>query len=160
MSVRLGELLVSRGLISEQQRREILELQKACGRPFGLLAEQMFGVSPRDVEQAWAQQYAHLAEHIDPTAVEIAPAALACIERRQAWQFRVLPIRFDRGELVLATDVASLPRAMRFTGWRVASPCRFLIADSASLSVALKAYYPMGGFDPHDLGSLLKQTPN
>lgn len=160
MSVRLGELLVSHGLINEQQRREILEAQNASGRPFGLLAERMFGVSPRDVEQAWAEQYSHFAEHIDPTTAELAPDALASIERRQAWQFRALPIRFDRGELLLATDAASLPRAMRFAGWRLSTPCRFLIADPESLSAALQAYYPMAGFDPHDLRSLLKHAPN
>lgn len=158
MSVRLGEILVARGLLSEAQRAHILETQKSSGRPFGVLAEQMFGVSPHDVEQAWAEQFAHAAERIDPNAAAPTPEALASIERRQAWQFRALPMRFERGELVIATDAPSLPRAMRFTGWRVGAPCRFVIAEPDVLSAALQAFYPMPGFRPAELQALLKQA--
>ncbi len=160
MSVRLGEILVARGLLSESQRGRILEAQKSSGRPFGVLAEQMFGLSPRDVEQAWAEQFAHEAERIDPTAVVPEPQALACIERRQAWQFRVLPMRFEHGELVMATDAVSLPRAMRFAGWRVGAPCWFVIADPEPLSTALRTFYPMPGFQPGQLQALLRQAMN
>lgn len=160
MSVRLGEVLVARGLLSEAQRAHILEAQKSSGRPFGVLAEQIFGVSPRDVEQAWAEQFAHEAERVDPTAAAPAPEALAIIERRQAWQFRVLPMRVERGELLLATDAVSLPRAMRFAGWRVAAPCRFVIAEPDALSAALQAFYPMPAFKPAELQALLKQSSN
>lgn len=158
MSIRLGELLVSHGVINQQQRDEILRVQKSSGRPFGLLAEQMFGVSPQDVEQAWAEQYAQFADRIDPTLTDVAPDALATLERRQAWQFRTLPIRYDYGELLIATDSASLPRAMRFVGWRISAPCRFLIAHPDTLTAALQAYYPMAGFQPNDLRQLLKQA--
>ncbi|MCL4220018.1 MAG: hypothetical protein KJZ65_01475 [Phycisphaerales bacterium] len=160
MSVRLGEVLVARGLLSEAQRARILEAQETSGRPFGVLAEQMFNVSPRDVEQAWAEQFALEAERVDPAATTPFPEALASIERRQAWQFRVLPMRFERGELLIATDVVSLPRAMRFAGWRVAAPCRFLIAEPDALSAALQAFYPMPGFKPSELAALLKQAAN
>ena len=39
--IRLGELLVERGILSEQQVFEILETQKREGKPFGVLAEMM-----------------------------------------------------------------------------------------------------------------------
>lgn len=160
MSVRLGEVLVARGLLTEEQRARILDVQASSGRPFGVLAEQMFGVSPRDVEQAWAEQFARGAERIDASATVPAPDALASIERRQAWQFRVLPLRFEHGELVIATDACSLPRAMRFTGWRVGSACRFVIAEPDVLSTALQTFYPMPGFQPAELQALLKQASN
>ena len=33
---------------------------------------------------------------------------------------------------------------MRFVGWRIPSPCRFVLARRSALTDALQAYYPMG----------------
>lgn len=144
MAIRLGEILVRDGILTEDQRLAIVEAQRTRGRPFGILAEEMFGLRPKTIEKAWAEQFAAIADWIDPLDAQVAANALATVERRQAWQFRCLPLWFDRRELLIATDAPSLPRAMRFVGWRVASPCRFLLADPASLTRALEAYYPMG----------------
>jgi hypothetical protein len=144
MTIRLGEILVQDGLLTEAQRLEVMEAQKTGARPFGLLAEELFGLSAKSIEQAWAKQFSDIADWIDPLDAQVAANALATIERRQAWQFRCLPLWFDRRELLLATDTASLPRAMRFVGWRVPDPCRFLLATPEALTNALQAYYPMG----------------
>lgn len=157
MAIRLGEILVHDGLLTDQQRLKIIEAQKSGARPFGLLAEEMFGLSARSIEQAWAKQFSDIADWIDPLDVQIAANALATIERRQAWQFRCLPLWFDRHELLLATDVVSLPHAMRFVGWRVPDPCRFLLATPQALNNALQAYYPMG-IDDEFLDLLSKNT--
>jgi hypothetical protein len=37
--------------------KQILEVQRSSHRPFGDLAERLFGVNPRAVEDAWVQQY-------------------------------------------------------------------------------------------------------
>lgn len=144
MAIRLGEILVRDGLLTEEQRLAIIEAQRTASRPFGALAEEMFGLRPKTIEKAWAEQFASIADWIDPLDAQVAANALATIERRQAWQFRSLPLWFDRQELVVATDSASLPRAMRFVGWRVPSPARFLLAEPSALTKALEAYYPMG----------------
>lgn len=147
MVIRLGELLVQRGAITEAQRVEILDYQRVHHRPFGLLAEQMFGVSPRAVEQAWAAQYAAVADRVDACAAEVQAAALALVHRRQAWQFGVLPLRIDGGEVVVATTQAGLARAMRFIGWKVEQPARYVIAEEGSLRAALSRHYPMAEMD-------------
>lgn len=157
MSMQLGELLVRSGVISDAQRRAILAEQEAHGRPFGVLAEEMFGVDGRAVEAAWATQFAACADWVDPSEVAVEPRALATVERRQAWQFRVVPMRFEGRELVLATDEQSLPRAMRFVGWRIGSSSRFVLAEASRLDAALKMYYPMGAFEPSQVDGLVAQ---
>ena len=157
MAIRLGEILVRDGLLTEDQRLEIIEAQKATGRPFGVLAEEFFGVNPKTIEQAWAEQFAEIADWVDPLEAQIAPDALATIECRQAWQFRCLPLWFDRRELLVATDAPSLPRAMRFVGWRIASPCRFVLSKQPALTEALQAYYPMG-IDANTLEQFARNT--
>ncbi|MEM7621911.1 MAG: hypothetical protein AAF235_01765 [Planctomycetota bacterium] len=148
MSIRLGDVLVQRGTINEQQRSEILSFQKLHHRPFGLLAEQLFGVSPSAVENAWAEQYAALAPRLIPAEIRPEADAIAAVEARQAWQFGLLPIRFDGDELVCATTTDRLAKAMRFAGWRVDTPCRFAICEEDALCLALTSTYGDSGFAP------------
>jgi len=145
--VRLGDILVEHGLLTEAQRLEIVEHQRVNPRPFGLLAEEMFGVSPRAVERAWADQFARMAEWVDPSDERIAEEARTFVDARQAWQFGVLPIRFEAGELLIATTEDRLARALRFAGWRIPATCRFVLCDEAQLHDALERHYPMAGLN-------------
>lgn len=151
MYLRLGDLLVKRGVLTEPQRDQILEQQRQSGRPFGVLAEQMFGVGQRDVENAWAEQYAQLVGTMDPRARTPERYALSLIDRRQAWQFGVLPLGYEGDELVLCTTQENLARAMRFAGWRIGQPTRFLLARAEHLAESLAAHFPMPGAGPETL---------
>ena len=145
MPIRLGDLLVSNGVLTPEQRDHILELQSKRSRPFGVLAEEMFGVDPQDVEQAWAAQYETYAEQIDPRHVPIESDVLDLIDRRQAWQFVLLPLRREDGGFVFCTTTEHLPRAMRFTSWRIPEPTYFVLADPDELNEALQNHYPLTG---------------
>jgi len=148
MHIRLGDILVDRGVLTARQRDEVLEHQRHGSRPFGVLAEELFGVQAEQVEHAWASQFAGYAEHVDPRREPIDPRALARLERRQAWQFRVLPLRYEGDTLVCCTTVDHLVRALRFTGWRVPELCRFVLTDAERLGRALMRFYPIDGMSP------------
>ncbi|MCL4741438.1 MAG: hypothetical protein KJZ54_04470 [Phycisphaerales bacterium] len=145
MTLRLGDLLVTRGLLSPEQRDLVLEAQRTRGRPFGALAEDMFGLDPALVEAAWAEQYAAVAPRIDPLAEAIDLEALSLVERRQAWQFSVLPLRFEAGELMVCTTREALPRALKFVGWRLAQAVYLVTAEREAFVAALKRHYPAEG---------------
>lgn len=146
MAMRLGDLLVRQGVLTESQRDEILNFQATHKRPFGELAETLFGVPPEAVEQAWATQYAMLAESVDPRDTPIESDSLDLISRRQAWQFKVLPLGISRGEVRICTTQDHLARALRFIGWRVSAPCHFVLAQADHLGEALMRHYPITGF--------------
>lgn len=154
MPMRLGDLLVQRGVLRPEQRDEILRHQRVTGRPFGLLAEEMFGVDPRAVERAWAAQYAGVAETVNPENEEPGTDVLRVIEGRQAWQFGLLPLRIEQDELVVATTEEHLARALRFAGWRVPFQCRFAICDEVSLARAIERHYPMSGMSEETMKSV------
>ena len=143
--MRLGDLLVKRGVISESQRDSVVEHQRLTGRPFGELAERLFGVSQASVEEAWAEQYAMIARRVDPRTERVDPEVLGLMDRRQAWQFRVLPLRFEADELLVCTTQEHLPRALKFAGWRIRAACFFVLADPMALGAALMRHYPMDG---------------
>lgn len=147
MTIRLGDLLVQHACITPDQRDAILAAQRDAARPFGVLAEELFGVSPADVEHAWATQYAAIAQRLDPRLCTVDPDLLGVIERRQAWQFRLIPVRREGDETVFVTSPDALARALRFTGWRVPGPCTFCICDRDTLVIGLSMHYPIDGMD-------------
>lgn len=146
--MRLGDLLVRNGVLTDDQRRQILRRQRDDPSPFGVLAERLFGVGPGAVESAWAEQFATLTDHVDPRLEPVEPEVLGLIDRRQAWQFRVLPLRAEGEDLVVCTTREHLVRALRFTGWRLARTCQFVLADPLALGEALTRYYRLDGLSP------------
>jgi hypothetical protein len=148
MTLRLGDLLVIRGALTETQRDSVLEYQKLTGRPFGELAEKLFGVGQSAVEQAWAEQYASIARRIDPRGERFEEDALRLIDRRQAWQFKLLPVRFDAAELMVCTTQEHLVRSLKFAGWKIQASCYFVLTDPRSLGEALAEHFPMAGMGP------------
>lgn len=145
MTLRLGDLLVQQGVLTAAQRDDILNEQRTLGRPFGELAERLFGVSPRAVERAWAQQYAAITGLTDLARLAFDPYALSLVSRRQAWQFKALPVRFSGEELMIATCQDHLPRALKFVGWKLNHPAYFVIAEPHQLGEMLMQHYPMPG---------------
>lgn len=147
--LRLGEILVGMGSITPFQRDEILAAQRRGGRPFGLIAEQMFGVRPETVEEAWALQYAQMADRVDPRRLRPDPVAVALITPRQARQFHLLPVEVlpeaMGGEVTLCTFESNLARALRFVGWRVGRAASFVIADPEPLREAIERAYSGAG---------------
>jgi hypothetical protein len=139
---RIGELLAQRGVLTPIQIDDVLDEQRRSGRPFGDLAERMFGVDPAAVERAWLEQYITLDTVIDLTTQRIDEAAVAVLDRRQAWQFRVLPLRFDAGELVVATTPNRLRKAVNFAWRTLGDPVYFVIADHRQLEEQLMVHYP------------------
>ena len=148
MAVRIGETMIQLGLLREEQVEAILESQLEQHRPFGELAEKMFGLSEADVEHAWSKQYAQIAEQIDPNDMAVDAWAASLVDRRQAWQFRILPIRRDGSEVMVATTAEHLPRAMRFALRMLREPCYFVIAEEEALGEALCRHFPMPGMTP------------
>jgi len=145
--MRIGELMVRRGLLAEEQVEAILTQQTERGGAFGAIAEELFGIGEPDVEDAWAEQYAIYAEQIDPRAEAPTTDALALIDRRQAWQFRLLPVRIDGSEVVFVTTTSHLARALRFVIRHVEAPAYFVLTAPGALAEALQRYYPMDGMD-------------
>ena len=159
MSIRLGELLVLQGVLTPEQQVEILEIQKKSGRPFGLIAEECFGVDPCAIEQAWAAQYAMIAQRVSPCELEIPEDVLSLISKRQAWQFGFMPIARCDGEIQMVAARETLARALRFVGWRISDLCTFAICDVDSLRRGLETHYPLPGADVELVDRFMKNRP-
>lgn len=151
MALRLGEAMVRRGLLTDGQVQQILAEQARAHRPFGVLAEELFDLSPADIEAAWVDQYATLTENVDPRGERKDARAIALVDRRQAWQFRVLPLRFDGREVIVATTKEHLARALRFLSRCLTEPCYIVLTEAEMLGEALMEHYPLAGMTPRSI---------
>jgi len=143
-TVKIGEILVNQGILSPQQVFEILEKQKQTGIPFGVLAEKMFEVCAQTIEEAWIEQYHRFTGEIDLDHQIVDDKALRLINRRQAWQFEILPLRFEPGgELLIAASKNRLARAVSFIANKIKPVVYFRIARSDQLRGFLQEHYPM-----------------
>jgi hypothetical protein len=142
--IRIGQILIEQGVLNEQQVFEIVEAQKREALPFGVLAERMFDVTVESIENAWIEQYQRFTGLLDLTDIEPDVEALRLINRRQAWQFELLPIRFEPGgDLLMAAGRKRLARAVTFAANRLSEVVFFRIAESDQLREFLQRYYPM-----------------
>ena len=148
--IRIGEILVEHGVLTEQQVFEVVQAQKKFHLPFGVLAERMFEVTLDSVERAWIEQYHRFTGTIDLSQHTCSAQVLSLLSRRQAWQFEVLPVQFEpTGELLMAASRQRLARAVTFAAQHLDHEVYFRIAESAQLRLFLQKYYPMAGAAEH-----------
>lgn len=145
MTQRLGEILVRRGALSESQLAEVMAEHRRSHRPVGYVAQELFKLPPRVVEDAWAEQYASISDHVDPRRERADAEVLKLVTRRQAWQFGMIPLRVEGGQVVICTSQEHLARALRFAYRQIGPECRFVLADPAHLGEALSRHYAMNG---------------
>jgi len=140
----IGHLLMQQGVLSLEQCNQILKEQEESGRPFGALAEELFGIASGAVEKAWADQYASMAQWIDPEVCRLDKAALSLVTPDQAWTFQVIPISIREGQLTICTTHESLARAVDFVDAQFSRVCYFVLSTTDNMTRALSRHYPSG----------------
>ena len=142
--IQIGQLLIEQGVLTEAQVAHILKVQKISHRPFGDLAERLYGINPKAVEDAWVEQYLRIAGVVDLNEQEVETECLRLLNRRQAWQFHLLPLhRKAEQNLHMATDADNLVRSVNFSARKLDEPVHFLIAERKQLREFLMKHYPV-----------------
>ena len=140
--IQIGQLLIEQGVLTQTQVAHILKVQKMSHRPFGDLAERLYGIDPKAVEDAWVEQYLRVVGTVDLDDVEVDTECLRLLNRRQAWQFHLLPIG-RKVELEMATTPEHLVRSVNFSSRANDEPVHFLIAERQQLREFLMKHYPV-----------------
>lgn len=137
--MRLGEILLSRGLLSADELDRALELQKERGDKLGRILVDLGFVAQRDVLQALAGQL-----DIAIAALQGPPPVTPETERLPARflrQARAVPLRIEDSTLILAMadplDFETIRAAQTATGLKV----RAEIALESEIHDALEKYY-------------------
>lgn len=141
--IQIGQLLIEQGALTKTQVDHILKVQKISHRPFGDLAERLYGIDPKAVEDAWVEQYLRLVGTVDLKDQNVEVDVLRSINRRQAWQFHVLPMNRQPEAMNMATSKENLIRAVNFTARKIDEPVSMMIAERGQLREFLMKHYPV-----------------
>ena len=137
--MRLGDLALEAGLITEEQLQHVLTVQKETKKPLGsILIDYGFISEPQLIELLGK----HLdIPHVNLSRVEIDPAVATSIPLDLARRYRVIPIKKEGRRLTLAMvdpmNVEALDSAALFTGCDV----RPVIAGDSSICNLIEQYY-------------------
>jgi len=139
--IQIGQLLVQQGVLTEKQVQHILTVQRSSHRPFGDLAERLYGVSPEASRTRgcismcrWRRGRSGRAggrqavSAGDQSAAGVAVSDPADASRRSAFEHR------DRCEHLI--------RAVNFSTRRIDEPVYFVIAKRQQLREFLMKHYP------------------
>jgi hypothetical protein len=139
----IGQLLVEQGALTQRQVDHIIRVQKASHRPFGDLAERLYGINPRAIEDAWVEQYTRTVGITDLDEHHVEKECLRLLNRRQAWQFQTLPVNREDDTLNIATTPDNLVRAVNFATRTIDEPISFLLTERTQLREFLLKHYPV-----------------
>jgi cellulose synthase/poly-beta-1,6-N-acetylglucosamine synthase-like glycosyltransferase len=136
---RLGELLMTAGLITEIELAEALARQRATGDRLGQVLLSMGAVGERDLARAFARQLALPELDVarfepDETAIRVVPEVLA---RRH----RFAPVAIRDHVLYLATADAVGDEALRELRRHTQLPVRLVAAPRSSIEYLLQRIY-------------------
>ena len=98
--LRLGELLISAGMLTEEQLEEGIALQKDSGKRLGTVLQEHGFITENDLIEALQMQLG--IEFIDLTKTTIPTELAQVLPKKIARQYQVVPVRAARDELYLA----------------------------------------------------------
>ena len=106
--MRLGDVLVEEGLLSEEQLKEALRRQKDTGRPLGELLVDMGCLAPEQILNVLSRRLGVPGARLRPGMVD--PNVLDLVDREEAGRLKVLPMFKVRDTLTVAmAEPQSLP---------------------------------------------------
>jgi type IV pilus assembly protein PilB len=143
-TMRLGEILIERGIISEAQLANSLSLQRETGARLGMALVQLGYATPDQIADSLAWQEAFGSEAVTELHPDAGVREMLTEEFCRARH--VLPVGFNENQaLVLAmvnpADIITVEEVSLFTGLDVAP----LTATMGSLNRALDTVYPPEG---------------
>lgn len=128
---RIGEILISKGLITQQHLEQALELQRENRKRVGEIWVEAGIISEEILARALATQYS--VPYFDMSNYQPKDELLALVPDSLIHQYRVLPVRLLGNTLTIVTadptNVVSFQNIARFTGYQV----EFVVAQQSQL---------------------------
>ncbi|HSP17053.1 MAG TPA: type IV-A pilus assembly ATPase PilB [Thermoanaerobaculia bacterium] len=139
MSVRLGELLTKASLISQEQLKEALKVQKETGGKLGETLIKLGFVSEEDITECLSQQFG--VPSINLSHFEIDPSVIKLIPADVARKYNILPVNKTGATITIAmadpTNVFAMDDIKFMTGYNVEP----VVASELGIKAAIDSYY-------------------
>ncbi len=144
---RIGDILIEQGLITSQQLKEALEMQKNGNKKrLGEIFVEI-GVISRE-ELYGILKYIYETEYIDLSNYVIDPEVISLIPKKSALRFKLIPISKNDDELVIAManplDIYAIDFVRDHTKIK---KIKTLLASDEEVLNAISSYYELGEYD-------------
>ncbi len=139
MSGRLGSMLVSSGLITDDQLKKALSVQKAEGGRLGSILVKLGLVQEDKLMTFLSKQYG--VPYVDLNKFEINPAVIKHINAEVAQKYRIMPINRAGATITIAmvdpSNIFAIDDIKFMTGYNVEA----VVATEGAIVEAIKKYY-------------------
>src|SRR5713101_6522506 len=139
MSVRLGELLTKASLITQDQLKDALKVQKDTGSKLGETLIKMGYVTEEDITETLSAQFG--VPSINLTHFEIDPGVLKLVAADVARKYNILPVNKTGATITIAmadpTNVFAMDDIKFMTGYNVEP----VVASELGIKAAIDNYY-------------------
>ncbi|MFZ2493264.1 MAG: type IV-A pilus assembly ATPase PilB [Thermoanaerobaculia bacterium] len=139
MSVRLGELLTKASLITQDQLKEALRVQKETGGKLGETLIKLHFVSEEDITECLSQQFG--VPSINLAHFEIDPGVIKLIPADVARKYNILPVNKTGATITIAmadpTNVFAMDDIKFMTGYNVEP----VVASELGIKASIDNYY-------------------
>jgi hypothetical protein len=143
----IARALVEHELLEQAQVDEVLIQQHRDRRPVAEIVADRFGIDEHDVYQALAEQIIAAAPEVNLVTEELQREALKQVAAREAWDYLLLPLRFEGEELVCATTAETLPSALSLAQAELKVPFRFVLSSVRPLEQFIAERYEFEGVE-------------
>jgi len=135
----LGELLIERGILSQQQLEKSLAFQKERGGLIGEILVELGFVKEEDIAQALTAQYGF--PYLPLSNYEINPEIISVIPGRVARQYLLVPIDKIGNNLTLAMSNPLNVQAIEDVELLSGCSVQTFVSTSSDLKKAIEKYY-------------------
>ena len=138
--MKLGEILVSRGLVTSEQVEDALFSQRQYGGRLGTNLIEMGAITDEDLARCLSEQLN--VPYVRPQALAAIPKeVIAKLPRKLAEKYRLVPLRFQNGELHFC--MADPQNFTKLDELRFALNCQLhpYVCTEVTMNYALERYY-------------------
>ncbi|AIR66456.1 cyclic di-3',5'-guanylate-activated glycosyltransferase NrfB [Cedecea neteri] len=144
----LGEILVSQGVISEEQLMDALQ-NRVPGLKLGGSLVNRGVITAQQLARALAEQASVPMEIIDSRRLD--EKLVKSVSANVALHYAVLPLREEQGTLIFASESAIDPVSLAALGRKVQRPVSYIIVPRGEVVVGLRRWYLQSENDPSEL---------
>jgi type IV pilus assembly protein PilB len=160
MSVKLGEILISQGVIDEEKLMAALSDQRAFGGKLGRTLVDLGYVNEDQLMRGLSAQLG--LDTVDLDSTEVADEALSCLPVDACERYGVFPVKLDRKQRVLWVATAEPDRqALQEVAQIAQLTLEPMLASMSAIDRAVRRYYfgekTLGA--KHRLGEPLRSIP-
>lgn len=144
---RIGDILINQGLITSQQLKETLKLQKEGNKKrIGEILVERGAISREELYEIL--QYVYETEYVDLSNYVIDPEVISLIPEKIALRFKLIPLSKNDYELIIAManplDVYAIDFVRDYTKIK---RIKSLLATEEDVLNAITSYYELGEYD-------------